>query len=129
MILEFNKIYFLAAIILFIIEALIATFLKDGFIRHTFGDYLVVILLYCVFKSFIKAKSFYIAILVLGIAFIIEFLQLANLLEYLNLQNNTLAKLVLGSTFQISDLIAYTLGIISILVFEYKTMRKKPFNR
>lgn len=80
----------------------------------------MVILLYCIFKSFIKAKSIYVALAVLIIAFIIEFLQMVNLLEYLNLQNSTIAKLVLGSTFQIGDLIAYTLGIISVLIIEYK---------
>ena len=122
--LEFNKNYFIAFILLFITEAFIAYFLKDGFIRHTFGDFLVVILLYCFFSSFIKATPIFMASAVLAIAFIIEFLQMADLLAYLNLQNNTLAKTILGSTFQIGDLIAYTLGVISILIFEYKI---KPF--
>ncbi|EMQ94880.1 hypothetical protein D778_00240 [Xanthomarina gelatinilytica] len=58
--------------------------------------------------------------MVLIIAFCIEFLQLCNLLEWLNLQNNTLAKLVLGSTFQVTDLLAYTLGILLVLIVEYK---------
>jgi hypothetical protein len=43
---------------------------------------------------------------------------MGNLLSHLNLQNNTIAKLVLGSTFQTSDLIAYTLGIITVLIIE-----------
>ncbi|MDO6598269.1 DUF2809 domain-containing protein [Oceanihabitans sp. 2_MG-2023] len=116
-----NKNYSIAAIVLFIVEAFIATFLKDGFIRHTFGDYLVVILLYCMFKSVIKTKPFYIAIAVFIIAYGIEFLQLTHFLEVLKLQNNTVAKIILGSTFSIQDLIAYTLGIITILIFEHKT--------
>ena len=118
---KLNKKYLIASILLFVVEALIAIFLKDGFIRHTFGDYLVVILLYCMFKSCIKTKPFYIAIAVLIIAYGIEFLQCTNLLAFLNLQNSTLAKLILGSTFSISDLIAYTLGVITILIFEHKT--------
>lgn len=120
---KLNKYYLLAFILLFIIEVLIATFLKGGFIRHTFGDFLVVILLYCIFRSFIKTRAIYLASVVLVIAFIIEFLQMVNLLEYLNLQNSTLAKLILGSTFHVGDLIAYTLGIISMLIFEYKIKR------
>lgn len=103
---------------LFAIETLIAIYLKDGFIRHTFGDYLVVILLYCFFKSFIKGKSFHMAMIVLIISYAIELLQLTNFLEFLNLQDNHLAKIVLGSTFSIGDLIAYTFGIITILIFE-----------
>ncbi|MBQ0787460.1 MAG: DUF2809 domain-containing protein [Oceanihabitans sp.] len=117
---QFNKNYLTASILLFAVEALIAIFLKDGFIRHTFGDYLVVILLYCMLKSVIKTKPFYLATAVLVIAYGIEFLQLTNLLTLLNLQNSTMAKLILGSTFSISDLIAYTLGVITILIFEHK---------
>lgn len=115
-----NKIYIGFTLLLFIIEALIAIYLKRGFIRHTFGDFLVVILMYCFFKSFIKNNHFIIAISVLAFAFLIEFLQLVNILEMLNLQNNHLIKLILGSTFQISDLVAYTLGIITVLIIEIK---------
>ncbi len=121
--LQYNKTYLIASIILFIVEVLIAIFLKDGFIRHTFGDYLAVILLYCMFKSCITTKPFYIAIVVLIISYGIEFLQLTNFLEMINLDNNKLAKIILGSTFSFSDLIAYTLGFISILIFEFQTQK------
>jgi hypothetical protein len=117
---KFNKTYTLLFISILIIEMLIAAFLTSGFIRHTFGDYLVVILLFCFFKSFINVSSFYIAIYVLLFAYSIEFLQLINLLQILSLENNHLAKLILGSTFHISDLVAYTLGIITVIIMEYK---------
>lgn len=118
--LNIKKTYLSITIILFITEALIATFLKTGFIRHTFGDYLVVILLFCFIKSFIEINSFKLAICVLAFSFLVEFLQLLNILEVFNLQNNYLMTLILGSTFQISDLVAYTLGIITIIFFEFK---------
>lgn len=121
--LQYNKTYLIASIILFIVEVFIAIFLKDGFIRHTFGDYLAVILLYCMFKSCVTTKPFYIAIVVLIISYGIEFLQLTNFLEMINLDNNKLAKIILGSTFSFSDLIAYTLGFISILIFEFQTQK------
>ncbi|MFL0352216.1 DUF2809 domain-containing protein [Xanthomarina sp. GH4-25] len=69
-------------------------------------------------KSFLSIKPLIAAISVLIISFSIEFLQMGNLLYHLNLQNNTIAKLVLGSTFQTSDLVAYTLGIITVLIIE-----------
>ncbi len=119
MTLKFNKTYSIIALTIFIIEVLIATYLKYGFIRHTFGDYLVVILLYCFFKSFINTTPIIVAIPVLIFAYIIELLQLINILEMLNLNNNHLAKLILGSTFQVSDLVAYSLGIITVLIIEY----------
>ena len=120
MIFKFNPRYFILFLVLLITEIILATNLNSGFIRYTFGDYIVVLLIYCFLKSFIDLKPKYVAFAVLLIAFFIEFLQLFNILKKLNLQNNHLANLVLGSTFQIGDLIAYTLGIITILIIEYK---------
>lgn len=118
----FNKTYFLLFTGLFLIEFAIAYFLKDGFIRHTFGDFLVVIMLYCLFRSFLNIKPKPTALLVLLIAFVIEFLQLTNFLEDFGLENNIYAKIILGSTFQITDLIAYSLGIITVLIIENKIL-------
>lgn len=117
---KLNKTYIILTLILLTIEVLIAIYLKTGFIRHTVGDYLCVILLYCFFKSFIVNNHFKIAIMVLLVAYTVEFLQLTNYLALFNLQDNYLCKLVLGSTFQVLDIVAYTLGIISTLFFEYK---------
>ena len=115
-----NKTYLLATVLLLITEILIATYLKTGFIRHTFGDYLATILIYCFVKSFIEIDSLKLGIAVLILAFGIEFLQLTNLLEILKLQDKYILKIILGTTFEISDLVAYTLGIITTLGIEFK---------
>lgn len=60
------------------------------------------------------------SLIVLCIAFIVEFLQLTPFLKWFNLQDNAVAKIVLGSTFHVSDLIAYTLGVITVLNIENK---------
>ena len=117
---KFNKTYFFLFILLFLIEVCIAYFLKSGFIRHTFGDFLVVIMLYCLLKSFVNIKPISMALIVLIISFAIEFLQLTTFLEMLNLQDNMYAKLVLGNTFHFSDLVAYTAGVITIIGIESK---------
>jgi len=117
---RFSKTYFILFLILFTIEACIAHFLKSGFIRHTFGDFLAIIMLYCLLKSFINIKPIPAAIIVLLISFTIEFLQLTSFLKWLSLQDNMYAKLVLGSTFHMSDLVAYTLGIITTIIIENK---------
>jgi hypothetical protein len=119
--LTFNSKYFLLFISFLFIEIAIAAFLKTGFIRYTFGDYLVVMLLYCGIKSFFKIKPIYATTLVLCIAYSIEVLQFFNVLQLLGLESNTLAKLILGSTFHFEDIIAYTLGILTILFVEYKS--------
>lgn len=110
--LKFQPYYFAAFYTLLLIEIAIALLLKDGFIRHTFGDFLVVILLYCFIKSFLDIKPIIVAVTVLVIAFIIEFLQLANILDFLNLRDNRLIATIFGTSFSIQDLIAYTLGAV-----------------
>ncbi len=125
--LSFNKSYFILFLLLFAIEVLIALYLKDGFIRHTFGDYLVVILMYCFIKSFIKNHWKAIAFGVLVFAYIIEGLQALNLLLLFNLQNNTLVNLILGNTFSIGDLAAYTLGFITIIIVEFQLRKNGTY--
>jgi len=117
---QFNRNYFIGFLIILIAEIIIASFLSDGFIRFTFGDFLVVMLVYCFVKSFINLKPTTAAISVLIFTFVVEFFQLFNFIELLNLQNNHIAKLILGSTFQIGDLIAYTLGVFTIIIIESK---------
>ncbi|MFB9058030.1 DUF2809 domain-containing protein [Mariniflexile ostreae] len=120
MTLKFNKTYALITLMLFTTEILIALYLKSSFIRHTFGDFLVVILIYGFFKSFVKGNSFKLGLSVLIFAYIIEFLQLAKLVTILNMQNNRFITLLLGNTFSTADLMAYTLGIMATLSLEYK---------
>lgn len=121
--LTFNKTYFFTFLILLATEILIAVYLKSGFIRLTFGDYLVVILMYCFIKSFIKHHWKAIAIGVLLFAYSVEGLQAFNLLKLLNLQGNKLANIILGSTFSITDLVAYTFGFITIIFVEIKLFK------
>lgn len=117
---KFNTRYFILFLILFILEVLIALYVKQRFIRFVFGDFLIVIMLYYFVKSFIKTTSLKIALSVLLFAYIIEFLQLTKLLAILHLENNKLANLIFGNTFQVTDLVAYTLGIVTVLILERK---------
>jgi hypothetical protein len=127
MTIKFNKSFFASSLMLLSIEICIAAFLTEGFIRHTFGDFLVVILMYCAVRSIIKLNPLTIAFGVLAVAFLIEFLQLFNLLDYLNLRDHQFAIIILGSTFEITDLIAYTLGVITIFLIDTKiSMTWKP---
>ena len=114
--LTFNKYYFLGFIVLLFVEIGIAQL--NGFIRHTLGDFLVVILLYCLVKSFVKASSVSIALGVLIFAFTVEFLQMTSILEWVGLENNRMAKIIFGATFSVYDLLAYTLGILFTVMVE-----------
>ena len=116
----FNVRSFILFLILFVTEVIIAFYVKQHFIRFIFGDFLIVIMLYFFLKSFLKTKSLYLAIAVLLFAYAIEFIQLTNFLETLHLEDNKLANLIFGNTFSIADLVAYTLGIFTVLSIEKK---------
>ncbi|CAM1356712.1 hypothetical protein CSC81_08045 [Tenacibaculum discolor] len=113
---KFSLKNFLVFAFLLLLEIAIAQ--TSGFIRHTFGDFLVVILLFYLVKAFFNLSNKTVGISVLMFAYIVEFLQLTPLLEFLGLENNRLAIIIFGATFSIGDLIAYTLGVGTILLLE-----------
>ncbi len=120
----FNKNYFGLAVLVFCLEVLIALYIHDRFIRPYFGDVLVVILIYCFLKAFVKIKVLTAAILVLLFAFTIEFLQFWNVVERLGWQNSKLARTVVGTSFSWEDLLCYVAGIIMVLAVERYRLKK-----
>ncbi|WP_348797704.1 DUF2809 domain-containing protein [Flavobacterium adhaerens] len=120
---KFNLNYFAITVLLFFTEIFIAMFVHDTFIRPYFGDFLVVLLIYCFLKSFLELTVTQTAILVLLFSFGIEFLQYLNIIKKLNLENSEIASIILGSSFSWIDILAYTLGIIFIIGVEF--FRKK----
>lgn len=121
--LRFHKTYFLLAVVLLIIEVLIALYVKDTFVRPYVGDYLVVMLVYCGVKAFLNISVIPAAVFTLLFAYAVEVAQYLNLLGALGWQDNSLARIVLGSTFQWGDMLAYTLGVITILIIEKVVQR------
>lgn len=111
----FRRNYFLLALALFIVEVLIALFVSDRFIRPYVGDYLVVILLYCTVRAFLNASPLTSAIGVLVFSFIIETLQYFNFVQVIGFEHNVIVKTVIGYGFEWLDLVAYTLGIATVL--------------
>ena len=122
--LTFNIKYFFLTILIFIAEVLIALFVHDTIIRPYIGDVLVVILIYCFIKSFLKLPVLAVAIFVLLFSFGIEFLQYLNIVEKLGLQESKIARTVIGTSFAWIDLVCYIAGIIIILIAE-KAFAKK----
>jgi predicted outer membrane lipoprotein len=115
---RFHIKYFLLASVLFVIEVLIALFVRDAFVRPYVGDYLVVMLIYCAVQTVLNALVINVAVGVLLFAYAIEVLQYFHIVNKLGLQNNIIAKTVIGYGFEWLDLLAYTLGIITTLALE-----------
>ena len=123
--LQFNRTYFAFTIFLFLLETVIALFVHDNFIRPYFGDFLVVMLLYCFLKSFIKVSVWAAAGLVLLFSFAIETAQYFNMVEKLGLEHYKIAKVVLGNSFAWMDLLAYVLGILAVISIEKFTLKRE----
>jgi DNA integrity scanning protein DisA with diadenylate cyclase activity len=118
--LRFNLKYFLLSLLLFITEIAIALYLHDEFIRPYVGDYLVVMLLYCMVRTIYQAPAIKVAIAVLIFSYLIEIGQYFHLVNLLGLQHNKLARVVIGTSFAWSDIIAYTLGILTVIILDKK---------
>ncbi|MGN6213708.1 DUF2809 domain-containing protein [Parafilimonas sp.] len=116
--LRFQRGYFIFFVILFLIEVVIALFAHDNFIRPFFGDFLVVILIYCFIKSFLNTPLVMTAVAVLLFSYLIEVLQYFNIIKMLGLQNSNLVRVVIGTSFEWTDLIAYTLGIGLVILLD-----------
>ena len=118
--LRFNKFYFLLGLLLLGAEVYIGLYMHDAIVRPYGGDFLVVILLYCMVKSFINFPVLLTAGWVLVFAYAIEISQYFHLVNLLGLQNSKIAKILLGTSFSFTDLGMYTLGILLVIVIEVR---------
>lgn len=114
---QFNLKYFLIFLSIFIVEVIIALYIKDNFIRPYFGDYLVIFLVYYFLLCFINTYKNKIALSVLLFAFTVEIIQYFQVLSYFNLEKNRILRIVAGNTFSFEDLIIYTLAFLTIIFF------------
>jgi Protein of unknown function (DUF2809) len=119
-----NKTYLAISILLLVVEIAIALLVNDRFIRTIFGDYLASILLFYMIATFAKFSENKIAILTLIISYTIEVLQYIHILELLHLDKIKILNIVLGNSFSWTDMLAYTLGILTVLlIHNYKKLQ------
>jgi hypothetical protein len=115
----FDKRYFGVAVLIFFVEMLIALFVDDNFVRPYLGDVLVVILIYCFIRSFVKIETRSAVAFVLLFSFTIELLQYLNVIETLGLQNSAIARTVIGTSFSWLELLCYAIGMAIVVIVEY----------
>ena len=125
--LHFNLKYFIASIVLFLVELTIAILHFNAFIRGFLGDVLIILLMYSFLKIFIKNNILKTAIFVLAFAYFVEFLQFFRLAELFHIKSKILL-IIVGSVFDLWDLVAYTLGFLFILLIEKIIKNEDPEN-
>lgn len=110
--------YGVAAAILLITEVLIALYVHDSFIRPYIGDVLVVIVIYTFIRIFIPERYRLLPLWVFLFAVGVEMLQFVHIVELLGLKDNRFFSLLVGSVFDIKDIICYAAGCLLLGGYE-----------
>ncbi|MBD3582074.1 ribosomal maturation YjgA family protein [Flavobacterium selenitireducens] len=110
--------YFRVFFAVFVVEVLIARFVHDDFVRPYLGDLLVVILIYAFVRAFLNVSVKVAALGTLAFSFLVEFLQFLQIVDWLGLRDNKVARIVIGTSFSWHDLLMYVLGIVFVLLTE-----------
>jgi hypothetical protein len=123
---KFNLKYLIIAIVLFLIEVLIATKLKDFFfIRAYLGDVFVVILIYYFVLAFIDFNTTKLIIGIFIFSCLIEFAQYFHFAEVLGFKDNQLMMIVLGNSFSWIDILCYGVGFLILYISEFQIFSYK----
>ena len=116
--------YLLAFILLLLLEIIIAVFVHDRFIRPYVGDVLVTVLLCCLGRVIHPEKPRWLAVWVLLFSFAVEGLQGLNIAGKLGLTGTWLGILI-GSTFDLADMVCYAVGCLLFLFAEWIAVEKR----
>ena len=120
-------IWFIAFSVLFAVEAVIALYCHDDFIRPYVGDVLVVILLYCLVRVFFPEKIRLLPLYIFIFACLIEVGQYFNYVELLGFSDNPVMTTIMGTSFAFEDIVCYFIGCALCAVGQiiFKFIRKK----
>jgi len=110
--------YALAAAALFVVEVVIALFVRDRFVRPYLGDTLAVVLVYLVLRAATPLGVYAAALAALAIGFAVEIAQWFDLIGRFGLGGSRVAQTLLGTSFAVEDLIAYSAGAGLVLAVE-----------
>lgn len=126
---KIDKKMLVMSLIILLIEIVIAFFVKDQIVRPYLGDILVVILIYTFIRIFDHHKIRGLAFYIFSFAVLVEVSQLIGLVELLGLESNKVAVIVMGSTFDIKDIICYAIGTVLVLIYEMSRVRRQAIER
>ena len=101
------------------VEVFIGSFVHDRFVRPFIGDVLGVILIYAFIRIFIPDKVRLLPLYVFIFAVAVEVLQLLKIVEVLGLQDNRLMSTIIGTSFDIRDILCYFVGCAFCGIWEY----------
>jgi Protein of unknown function (DUF2809) len=122
--LTFNQRALLITIALFCVEVSIATVFRHiGWLRGFVGDALAVVFVYYGFKTIFRAPTLWLAIAALLVGYGVELSQYISHLQGWKISNPVL-RIVVGSTPDWWDVLAYTVGFCAVWAIESAMTRR-----
>ena len=118
-------VYGILTFLLLFIEVLIALFVHDCIIRPYVGDILVVILLYTFVRIWIPEKIRLLPLYIFLFASCVELLQMIHIVEILGVENNTFLRVLMGSVFDVQDIVCYGIGCTILGIYELVILFKQ----
>lgn len=115
---KLNWKYLVAFSFLLFIEALIALFVRDKIIRPFIGDVLVIVLMYTFFRGIIERSVRALPIYLFLFAVMVEITQYFRLVDRLGLRDNKLMTTILGTSFDLKDILCYFAGTVILILWE-----------
>ena len=116
--------YAIVFVVLLVVEVFIALFVHDRFVRPYIGDVLVVIVLYAAIRIVILDKIKWLPLYVFIFAAMVEGLQYFNIVQMLGLEDNAFFRILIGSVFDVKDVICYGVGCVLLGIYEWKVKGK-----
>ena len=110
--------YAIVTIVLHLIEILIALYVHDAFVRPYLGDVIVVVVLYTFIRIFVPEKCPLLPLWVFVFAAGVEVLQLLHIVDLLGLGNISFFRILIGSVFDVKDIIFYAVGCALLGIYE-----------
>ena len=117
-------VYLSATIILLITEVLIALYVHDDFIRPYVGDAIVVIVIYTFVRTLIPEKCRLLPLFIFIFAVAVEILQGIHIVNILGVANNRFLRTLIGTSFDIKDILCYSVGCVFLGFYEYMIRKK-----
>ena len=112
--------YAIAFVILLLVEVIIALYVRDSFVRPYMGDLLVVIVLYTGIRIFIPDGYRLLPLYIFIFATLVEYLQYFKIVELIGAQNNVFLRILLGSVFDVKDIMCYGIGCVLLGIYQWK---------
>ncbi|MBR1529299.1 MAG: DUF2809 domain-containing protein [Oscillospiraceae bacterium] len=111
-----DRIYYLIwSAVLFIIEFLIAVFVPSpSWLRDYGGDMLIIPLIYCLVRIFIKILPRLMPFLMCCVGFVFEIAQYFHICDLLGFEKGSVMRIIIGTSFSWMDILCYILGMLMI---------------